>query len=68
MSLRAFHLVFVLFVIIGGDLFGAWGVYDWYVNGHTVSLFLGILTVVGTLGLAGYIAWFVQKMDRAHIQ
>ena len=68
MSLRAFHLIFILLAIIGADLFGAWSIYQWTHAGSLMILVLGIVSLAGGLGLAGYAGWFVHKMEQAHIQ
>ena len=68
MSLRTFHVIFVLGSIILTELFGAWAFWR---NAHQPD---HSLVVAGTISLiAGFCAiiyaiWFVRKADRAHLE
>lgn len=55
MGLRQFHLLFILLVIVGADLFGGWAVRDYLVHGEPEILWLGIVSIVGGLGLCVYV-------------
>jgi hypothetical protein len=52
MSLRVFHLVFILIAIMGADLVGGWAVHEYRVGGSVPTLLLGIGCMIGGLGLA----------------
>lgn len=67
LSLRSFHLVFLLLVIVSADLFGVWCLLDYQDGGGVWMLLLGLVSLVGGLGLIGYALWFVRKLDRAKI-
>lgn len=67
MTLRTFHLVFILFAIVAADMFGAWAIWHYPVNHDTLLLALGIGTLVGGLALAVYAFFFVRRLDQAHI-
>lgn len=67
MSLRWFHLVFLLIVIMGAELFGGWSMHEYFTAGDGMFLALGVTSLLGGLGLAGYIFWFVRKTERAHL-
>jgi len=67
MSLRVFHMVFVLVAIMGADLFGGWAIHDYRHTGDTQILALGIAAMAGGLGLAIYALMLVRKMDREHL-
>ncbi len=63
MSLKTFHLVFIIVAIIVADMFGAWAI--WHratLDGLTVAL--GVATLVGGLALTAYALYFVRKMER----
>lgn len=64
MSLRTFHLAFILLAIMGADLYGGWAVHEYGTTGNTSILLLGIACMVGGLGLAVYSIRFVRLMDR----
>jgi len=68
LSLRTFHLVFILIAIAGADLFGGWAVHTYQTTHDPMTLMLGIVSFVGGLGLIGYGLWVVAKFDRAHIE
>jgi hypothetical protein len=65
MSLRTFHLVFILLAIMGADLYGGWAIREYHESGGTTILLLGIACLIGGLGLAAYSIRFVRWMDRA---
>jgi hypothetical protein len=60
-------LIFVLAAIVFAEMFGAWAIFHYPTTGDLVSLWLGIATLVGGLGLCGYAIHFVHKMDAAGI-
>ena len=63
MSLKTFHLVFIIIAIIAADMFGAWAIYHRAtLPGLTVAL--GILTLIGGLALTVYAFYFVRKAER----
>ena len=63
MSLTTFHLVFIIIAIIAADMFGAWAI--WHRETlDTLTVALGIATLVGGLVLTAYALFFVRKMDR----
>lgn len=69
MSLRWFHMVFLLIAMVAADMFGGWAM--WYhgrSGGDVLVLVLGIVSLIGGLALAGYVAWLVQKLDVAKVQ
>ena len=58
MSLKAFHLVFILLSILFTFVFGIWGV----VNGGTPELVMGVLSLIGTVGMSVYLFFFLKKL------
>jgi hypothetical protein len=67
LSLRAFHLFFILLSIMGADLFGVWAIRNYRATGDALILTLGIVTLVGGLCLVWYAYKVVRKFDRADI-
>ncbi|MCH2382627.1 MAG: hypothetical protein MK290_07935 [Pedosphaera sp.] len=61
MSLKAFHLVFIILSILFSFVFGIWGVVNHGSSGKTVELVMGILSLVGTVGLSIYLYFFLKK-------
>ncbi len=68
MSLRAFHLVFILLAIVTAEMFGARELWSYRLTKDVVELWLGVLSLVGGLGLSVYALYFVRKLDAAGIR
>ena len=68
MSLKAFHLVFILIVMLGADLFGLWSVWNFVQTGDTFVLSLGIVCLLGGLGLFFYLVRLMRFFREAHIE
>ncbi len=63
MSLKTFHLVFIIAAIIVADMFGAWAI--WHratLDGLTVAL--GVATLIAGMALTVYAFYFVRKAER----
>lgn len=54
MSLRWFHLLFIIMSTLLAFGFGVWATMRYAENGDVVLLLLGILSFAGTAGLVGY--------------
>lgn len=67
MSLRTFHLIFILVAIMTAEMFGAREIWHYQHTGDLLTLWLGILSLLGGLGLSVYALFFVRKMDREEI-
>ena len=65
MSLRTFHLLFILAAVVLCDMFGAWGVY--HAGAGSANLAMGIVSFLAGFGLIGYGIWFVRKLDGAAV-
>jgi len=61
MSLKAFHLVFIILSILFTLMFGIWGVMNHGSSGKTAELVMGILSLIGTVGLSIYLYFFLKK-------
>jgi hypothetical protein len=63
MSLKTFHLVFIIAAIILADMFGAWAI--WHrASLDSLTVALGVTTLIGGLALTGYALYFVRKLER----
>jgi hypothetical protein len=67
-SLRTFHLAFILLAIMGADLFGGWAVNEYGTTGNTSILLVGIACMIGGLGLAVYSLRIVRLLDRTGVR
>ena len=67
MSLRTFHLIFMLLVIMGAEMFVGWAAHDFRQSRDPLILTLGVLSGLGGLGLAGYVMVLVRRLDREHV-
>ena len=61
MSLKAFHLVFIILSIMFTLMFGIWGVVNHGSSGKTAELVMGVLSLMGPLGLSVYLYFFLKK-------
>ncbi len=62
MSLKAFHIFFIVVSTLLCVLFGVWAVRDYRVSGSTMNLALGITSFVTGVGLVWYGRWFLRKL------
>jgi hypothetical protein len=67
MSLKAFHIVFVIFSTLLALGVGAWCVWVNLVEGAPVYLAGAIASLVSALALVIYGVWFYRKMKRLRI-
>jgi hypothetical protein len=66
MSLRAFHLFFILIAIVGADLFAIWSLVNYNKSQDVVVLGLGITSLVVGVGLIFYGVMVTRKFDLLH--
>ena len=67
MSLRMFHVIFILIATVGADLFGVWAVWNWKETGDVGMLALGVVSILGGLGLVVYLVRLIRVLDAQHI-
>lgn len=64
MSLRHFHVVFIMASLALALALGWWGVDDFRVTQNTTNLSLGIFGGISSVALLAYLIWFNRKMAR----
>ena len=62
MSLKAFHIFFIVVSIALCIGFGVWATRDFARSGSWVQLGLGVGSFIGSLLLAWYGVWFLRKL------
>jgi len=62
MSLKTFHVVFVLVSTILAVGFGLWAIRDYNASGEAASMVLGVLSLCGAVSLLVYGRWFLRKL------
>ena len=67
MSLRSFHLFFILAAIVVADLFGAWTIWYYPRLQDNLILAMGIFTILASFALMVYAAKLVRRLDAADI-
>jgi hypothetical protein len=67
MSLKAFHIIFVIFSTLLALGVGGWCVWVNLVEGTPVYLAGAIASFAAALALVIYGVWFYRKMKRLHI-
>ena len=67
MSLKAFHIVFIIFSTLLALGVGAWCIWVDLVEGTPIYLAGAIASFVAAVALIVYGVWFYRKMKRLHI-
>jgi len=62
MSLKAFHIAFVLIATAFCVYFGIWGIGSYRDTGNFVNLCLGVASFVAVIALMIYFRWFLKKL------
>ena len=62
MSLKTFHIFFIIVSTALALGFGVWATRDFAASGSWVSLSLGVGSFVGSVVLVVYGAWFLRKL------
>ena len=62
MSLKAFHVFFVIVSTLCALGFGAWAVADWRRTGQGSELVLAVLGFAAAVALVWYGFWFLRKL------
>ena len=62
MSLKAFHIFFIIVSTLLAVAFGVWAIDDFGRSGSWVHLALGVGSFVGSGGLVWYGVWFLRKL------
>ena len=62
MSLKAFHIVFVVASILLAFFFGGWLLHDYPATHEMAELIVGILSLLAGLGLIGYGKSILRKL------
>ena len=62
MSLKAFHIVFVVASILLAFFFGGWLLHDYFATRQTAELVVGILSLLAGVGLIYYGKSILRKL------
>ena len=62
MSLKAFHIVFVIVSIAMCVFVGVWGVREYLRTENVTHLAVGVVTLVLGIVLVWYFRWFLRKI------
>lgn len=62
MSLKAFHVVFVVLSTVLAVGFGLWAIRDYRATGEVASMVLGVLSLCCAGALLVYGRWFLRKL------
>ncbi len=61
MSLKAFHLVFILASIVIAIWLGVWCFGEYSFTESLLTLGMGLVSIFSSVGLVFYLAWFLRK-------
>ncbi len=62
MSLKAFHIVFIVLSTALAVGLGVWATRDFAQSGSWAHLSLGVASFIGSIVLASYGVWFLRKL------
>ncbi len=62
MSLKAFHIVFVIVSVLLSAFVGRWGVVAYRNDAQPMDLVVGIVAIVMGVLLVWYSTWFIRKI------
>ena len=62
MSLKTFHIVFIVVSIVLCIGVGVWATQDFSRSGNSIHLALGVGSFIGSIFLACYGVWFLRKL------
>lgn len=62
MSLKAFHILFIIVSTLLAVFVGGWGVLDYRRSGDGTHLIVGIASLLSGILLIWYSIWFVRKL------
>jgi hypothetical protein len=62
MSLKSFHIFFIVASMLLGVSFGAWGIKDYGLSGSGIHLALGVGSFAASILLGWYGVWFLRKL------
>ncbi len=62
MSLKAFHIFFIVLSTVLAVGFGAWATRDFAQSGSWIHLALGVGSFLGSVVLVSYGVWFLRKL------
>ena len=62
MSLKAFHIFFIVVLVALCVGLGVWGIQDFARSENWVHLALGVGSFIGSILLACYGVWFLRKL------
>jgi hypothetical protein len=62
MSLKAFHILFVVVCIAFSAFFGVWSANDYRLHGQRASLLMAVGSFVAVPVLLWYGRWFLRKL------
>jgi len=67
MSLKAFHIVFIVFAVALMAFFAAWSLRAYARSGQYGELTLGVIAIAAGAGLLVYGVWFLRKIKHAKL-
>jgi hypothetical protein len=64
MSLKAFHLIFIVASVVLAFGFSAWSFESYRATGESIDLLFGVLSILAGVALIWYGKYFLKKLKR----
>ena len=63
MSLKSFHILFILISLLFGIFFGYWNYKEWVISQDNIYLFYSLIGILLCMGLFFYSKWFLKEIS-----
>ena len=64
MSLKAFHVVFIIASLVLSLGFGVWAIADYRESGSQANLWMGVASFLVAAAIIPYGVWFLRKLKK----
>lgn len=63
MSLKSFHIIFIVIASLFLIFFGYWNYLEWAITKNTMNLVFSFLSISLCIGLLYYSKWFLKEIN-----
>ena len=67
MSLKSFHIIFLIISSLFSIFFGFWSYTEWSLTQDTMYLIFSVCSIVFCLGLFYYSKWFIKEISNLNV-
>ncbi len=67
MSLKSFHIIFLIVSSLFSIFFGYWCFLEWTLSNDIIYLFYSLIGIALCLGLYFYFKWFLKEISKINV-